>query len=61
MDRIGSSYSNYFLSRNKGENISIQIECAYKEKAIQHIRDSFNSFLELNRVEQSDVQLPVNQ
>ena len=61
MDRIGSSYSNYFLSRNKGENISMQIECAYKEKAIQYIRDSFNSFLERNRVEQSDVQLPLNQ
>jgi len=61
MDRIGTSYSNYFLSRNKGENISMQIECAYKEKAIQHIRDSFYSFLERNRVEQSDVQLPLNQ
>ena len=61
MDKIGSSYSNYFLSRHKGENISMQIECAYKEKAIQHIRDSFNSFLERNRVEQPPVQLPLNQ
>lgn len=61
MDIIGSSFSNFFLSRNKGENISMQIECAHKEKAIQHIRDSFYSFLERKRVEQSDVQLPLNQ
>ncbi|MCG8309244.1 MAG: hypothetical protein MI975_17760 [Cytophagales bacterium] len=52
---------NYFLSRYKGENVTIQLECDKVARTVEWIERCSGSFFKNHKAEQDDVGLPIRQ
>ena len=51
----------YFLSRYKGENLTLGLYGKGIDKEVKLIKDHFNAFFEANAAKELNIQLPVNQ
>lgn len=60
-DKVGIKEFTYFLSRYKGENLTLGIGGSGIDKEVKLIKDHFNVFFEANAAKEQNIQLPTNQ